>query len=119
MDANSIDADPGFKSATDEHLLPTSPCIGAGAPYPGILTDIDGDQRSASMPCIGADEYVLAWTEMAPLPGLVWSGGWLAHKHPQRPHPQRALRSPETTSAAVPPPGEPDLGAIDDSLRRK
>lgn len=54
-DANSIDTDPLFTSATDLHLGVGSGAAGAGTNIAGITTDIDGDSRSTP-PTIGADE---------------------------------------------------------------
>jgi hypothetical protein len=44
-DANSLEADPLFVSATDFHLQPESPCIGTGTPITGIYVDYDGWYR--------------------------------------------------------------------------
>lgn len=57
FEANGINADPMFVSATDLHLRQGSPCIGAGAPIPGFEFDIDGDPRDPAHPDIGADEF--------------------------------------------------------------
>jgi hypothetical protein len=59
LDSNSISRKPLFVSDTDLHLQDSSPCIDAGAPVPGITTDIDGDLRG-STPDIGADEWVVS-----------------------------------------------------------
>lgn len=55
-DANSINSDPGFQSATD--LRPTlgSPALGAGTPIGTVTTDFAGNARSATAPAIGAYE---------------------------------------------------------------
>jgi hypothetical protein len=50
--------DPQFVSNTDLHILPTSLAESAGADV-GVLTDIDGDARTA-VPDIGADEISVA-----------------------------------------------------------
>jgi hypothetical protein len=57
-DTSSMDRDPLFKTGTDAHLQPTSPCIDSAGAYSGITTDIDGDTRGAR-PDIGADEYIM------------------------------------------------------------
>ncbi len=55
-DANSINGDPGFQSATD--LRPTlgSPVLGVGTPIGTVTTDFMGNTRSATTPSIGAYE---------------------------------------------------------------
>ncbi|MEN3333049.1 MAG: trimeric autotransporter adhesin [Blastocatellia bacterium] len=60
QDANSISADPVFVSATDLHLLATSPALSVGTPVVGVTNDFDNDPRPASNPDIGADELVQA-----------------------------------------------------------
>jgi trimeric autotransporter adhesin len=57
-DANSIELDPLFVSATDLHLQATSPAINAASPIAGVTDDIDGETRSLVTPEIGADEIV-------------------------------------------------------------
>lgn len=58
QDANSLDADPVFvTNYTNLHLQITSPCIAAGDPTVGVLTDYDGVVRGAAVD-IGAYEYV-------------------------------------------------------------
>jgi hypothetical protein len=65
FDANSVDRDPMFQSATDLHIQPViSPVRGAGVTIPGITTDIDGNTRS-DQPTIGAAE---AAPIVAPIP---------------------------------------------------
>ncbi|HEU5066127.1 MAG TPA: hypothetical protein VFT86_09695, partial [Gaiellaceae bacterium] len=54
-DANSINVDPMFGSATNLRPLPGSPLLGAGQTIAGITTDIVGDPR-ADPPTIGAYE---------------------------------------------------------------
>ncbi|QYO65804.1 Calx-beta domain-containing protein [Leptolyngbya sp. 7M] len=58
QDANSLAVDPLFVSATDLHIQSGSPMINAGTPLADVVTDIDGDPRSATTPDIGADEFV-------------------------------------------------------------
>ena len=57
-DSNSLSINPGFLSATDLHLN-SSAINGQGTPIPGILTDFDGENRNATSPDIGADEFNL------------------------------------------------------------
>ena len=59
-DANSISLMPAFTSATNLHLSPGSNCQinGRGTPVPGITTDIDVQPRNATIPDIGADEFI-------------------------------------------------------------
>ncbi len=47
-----------FLTATDLHLVPTSPLASAGVPLAGVTTDIDNETRSLTAPSIGADEVV-------------------------------------------------------------
>lgn len=56
-DAQSLDIDPQFVSATDLHLFGMSPLDGLAQPIAGITSDIDGDARNATTPDIGADEF--------------------------------------------------------------
>ncbi|MFA6542635.1 MAG: choice-of-anchor D domain-containing protein, partial [Bacteroidota bacterium] len=62
QDANSVSGAPGFVSASDLHIEPTTypvPVVSdAGTPIGAVTTDMDGDLRSASTPDIGADEFV-------------------------------------------------------------
>jgi len=53
----NIDDDP--RLASDSHLSAVSPCLGAGAPVAGIMSDIDGETW-LSPPSMGADEVVAA-----------------------------------------------------------
>ncbi len=59
-DASSLQVDPLFRSATDLHLLGTSPVLGAGTAVIGIAADFDLDPRPAAAPDMGADEVVQA-----------------------------------------------------------
>ncbi|MBZ0198384.1 MAG: hypothetical protein K8H86_00835, partial [Ignavibacteriaceae bacterium] len=58
-DANSLNIDAPFTSATDFHIPASTvtPLESAGIPVAGISTDIDGQARSGSNPDIGADEF--------------------------------------------------------------
>jgi hypothetical protein len=58
-DGASVSTDVPFVSATDLHVPPSTvnPIRRAGTPIPGYSTDIDGQQRSALTPDIGADEF--------------------------------------------------------------
>jgi hypothetical protein len=55
LDANSVNVNPQFVSATDLHIQ-TFGLNAEATPIPGILMDIDGDLRDVAMPDIGADE---------------------------------------------------------------
>ena len=60
QDVNSISADPLFVSDNDLHIQTiavTSPVDARGTPIAGITTDIDRENRDASTPDIGADEF--------------------------------------------------------------
>lgn len=69
-DANSISADPQYLSATDLHAASGSSMANAGNPITGITTDIDNENRDASTPDIGADEF----STSACTPGT-WTAG--------------------------------------------
>jgi len=58
-EANSLNAKPVFVSNIDLHLAANGNCAfeGMGIPIPGITDDIDDDNRNASTPDIGADEF--------------------------------------------------------------
>ncbi|WP_208174262.1 fibronectin type III domain-containing protein [Hymenobacter negativus] len=64
QDANSSSTDPLFTSATDLHLLATSPAKGAGQAIASYTTDIDGDTRKA-IPDLGGDEIPASGTDVA------------------------------------------------------
>ncbi|HKP51475.1 MAG TPA: S-layer homology domain-containing protein [Chloroflexia bacterium] len=55
QDANSIQADPQYLSATDLHIQTTSPNESAGVTVAGVADDIDAQARPG-VPDIGADE---------------------------------------------------------------
>lgn len=56
-DANSKSVDPGYYSISDLHTYSID-LYQTGSPVAGITTDIDGDTRNVTMPCIGADEFI-------------------------------------------------------------
>jgi trimeric autotransporter adhesin len=57
-DANSVEGNPSFVSATDLHINPLFSLVdSAGTPVEGITNDFDGNVRNATFPDIGADEY--------------------------------------------------------------
>jgi len=57
-DVNSISVNPNFASLTDLHLN-NSQLNNLGTPLAEVLTDIDGNNRNAATPDIGADEFDL------------------------------------------------------------
>jgi hypothetical protein len=59
LDANSVSANPIFNSYTDLHASSVS-LNGAATPITGITVDIDGENRNATTPDIGADEFTPA-----------------------------------------------------------
>jgi Calx-beta domain/Carboxypeptidase regulatory-like domain len=59
QDANSIQSDPQYLSATDLHIGPSSPNESVGTLIAGITDDIDGDVRGGATD-LGADEITLA-----------------------------------------------------------
>jgi parallel beta-helix repeat protein len=65
VDAHSISADPNFVSGEDLHINEPSLVDCAGTPIAGIITDFDGDNRSATYPDIGADEFGAAGPPVA------------------------------------------------------
>jgi len=71
MDANSISADPLFRtpngtSATvDLHILGTSPAKGKGTPISTVTNDYDGQGRSTSTPEMGADQFFVGLSSLA------------------------------------------------------
>ncbi|WP_216679972.1 Ig-like domain-containing protein [Hymenobacter siberiensis] len=65
QDANSINVDPAFISATNLHTL--NAALNARAtPLVGVTVDFDGDPRDPSTPDIGADEFTPLATDLAP-----------------------------------------------------
>ncbi|RYE20550.1 MAG: PKD domain-containing protein, partial [Sphingobacteriales bacterium] len=58
QDANSVNNNPSFRSATDLHVKALSSSLDAkGVAISGFTTDFDGQTRNSSTPDIGADEY--------------------------------------------------------------
>ncbi|MEO0078340.1 MAG: right-handed parallel beta-helix repeat-containing protein, partial [candidate division WOR-3 bacterium] len=74
-DGNSIQLDPLTGGVINPHLRTGSPCINAGNPWPGITKDIDGDTRSSTTPCIGADEYTTVGSPMSGVYTIKQAGG--------------------------------------------
>ncbi|MBK9968026.1 MAG: hypothetical protein IPP07_25415 [Holophagales bacterium] len=60
QDLNSLAVDPLLRSATDLHLLGTSPMLGAGTSLAAVPADFDDDPRPGTALDIGADEVVQA-----------------------------------------------------------
>lgn len=58
FDLQSISVNPKFVSADDLHVADIALNM-AGTPSPRVPTDIDGEQREALQPDIGADEFML------------------------------------------------------------
>lgn len=56
--ANCIETNPLFELVTQPHLSYTSPARNAATPILTVTTDIDNENRSTTMPDIGADEYL-------------------------------------------------------------
>ncbi|MEI2739394.1 MAG: Ig-like domain-containing protein [Chitinophagaceae bacterium] len=57
-DANSLNTDPVFVSATNLHIAPGASTLdGAGTPITGITDDFDNETRNTTIPDIGADEF--------------------------------------------------------------
>ncbi len=59
QNANSINADPFFTSATNLHANATQ-IDGTGTPIGAVTTDFDGETRNATTPDMGADEFAAA-----------------------------------------------------------
>lgn len=62
MDANSISAAAAFVAADDLHNTAFA-TYQTATPLTLVTDDIDGDPRSATTPCMGADEYILYSTD--------------------------------------------------------
>jgi parallel beta-helix repeat protein len=58
MDQNSINTNPGYVSTSDLHTSSVQ-LYNSGTPIASVPDDIDGELRSTTTPCIGADEYTL------------------------------------------------------------
>jgi len=56
MDVNSVSVNPAFMDTTNLHSSSIA-LYGAGDYDSDVSTDIDGDLRSSTSPCIGADEF--------------------------------------------------------------
>ncbi len=56
--ANTISIDPSYVSSSDLHAGSVS-IFNAGTPIAEVPYDFDGDIRSTTAPCIGADEFIL------------------------------------------------------------
>ncbi len=71
-DAFSVSGDPKFLNNSDLHIQTNviSPVSNAGTTIASILTDIDGDTRTAT-PDIGADEYIYAPPSVDPPTGVL------------------------------------------------
>ncbi|MFZ1371137.1 MAG: T9SS type A sorting domain-containing protein, partial [Ferruginibacter sp.] len=63
-EANSLNVEPNFVSATDLHLAATNNCSfdGAGTPVAGITTDYDDQPRDVNTPDMGADEFTATYS---------------------------------------------------------
>lgn len=54
----ALNVNPQYNSTSDLHTYSTA-LFKAGTPLTTVTTDIDGETRNTTTPCIGADEYVL------------------------------------------------------------
>ncbi|MBO2008647.1 T9SS type A sorting domain-containing protein [Hymenobacter negativus] len=63
-DANSLNTDPLFQSATDLHAA-SAVINNAGTPIAAVTVDIDGETRSATTPDMGADEFAPVAVDIA------------------------------------------------------
>jgi hypothetical protein len=59
MDANSVNANPGYVSNIDLHSTSVALFL-TGSSNPAVTDDYDGDPRHPTTPCIGADEFTIA-----------------------------------------------------------
>ncbi|MCK4662126.1 MAG: right-handed parallel beta-helix repeat-containing protein, partial [Bacteroidales bacterium] len=59
-DSHSLEVEPGFTTATDMHLI-TDSLVGKAVPLSEVPTDFDGEERDATNPDIGADEFSCAF----------------------------------------------------------
>ncbi|MEO7306414.1 MAG: T9SS type A sorting domain-containing protein, partial [Ferruginibacter sp.] len=64
QEANSLNIQPNFVSATDLHLVVTNNCglDGYGVPVAGITADYDNDTRDITTPDMGADEFTAIYS---------------------------------------------------------
>ncbi len=69
-DLHSISVNPYFTADTSYHVQNLA--LIAGTPIAYITTDIDGEQRDAVAPCIGADEFT---PSLLPMHGIYTIGG--------------------------------------------
>jgi parallel beta-helix repeat protein len=58
MDSNSVSTDPNLMSSTNGHAYNVF-LDGGASPFSGITKDLDGENRNATTPDIGADEFRL------------------------------------------------------------
>lgn len=65
-DTSSLQGNPYYFSATNLHAL-TTQLYQKGTPIAGITEDFDGELRNTLTPCIGADEFVPANIDAAPV----------------------------------------------------
>jgi hypothetical protein len=81
LDANSLNVDPSFISATNFHLQATSSVRNVGTPITGITDDIDGQTRPNPVDSfviqvdIGADEFYPPLAANASISGRVMTAG--------------------------------------------
>ncbi|MBK9486138.1 MAG: right-handed parallel beta-helix repeat-containing protein [Chitinophagaceae bacterium] len=66
QEANSLNENPVFVSATDLHLVTTLNCTldGYGTPIAGITNDYDNDTRDVAAPDMGADEFTAVYANL-------------------------------------------------------
>jgi hypothetical protein len=63
QNANSINFNPNYNTEIDLHAQGIA-LYQKGTPIAGITTDIDGESRSTTLPCIGADEFLPPTSEV-------------------------------------------------------
>jgi hypothetical protein len=74
QNANSVNLNPNYLTDIDLHAQGIS-LYQKGTPIAGITTDIDGESRSATLPCIGADEFLPPNAEIELIDILYPKGG--------------------------------------------